>query len=159
MKKNVIIILVVLVIVLIGGYFLLRGNTINVVNNPILDNNNQQSDEVVDPNLMVEPAIYEVIYTDSGYSPSELKIKVGDRVFFRNQSSGKMWTASAMHPSHTVYSGTSLQSHCPDATNSSFDQCVANNPGESWLFEFDKVGTWGYHNHAKAGAFGKIIVE
>ena len=102
---------------------------------------------------------HEVIYSDSGYSPSTLSIKSGDTVEFKNQSASSMWTASAMHPVHTVYGGTSLQTHCPDAANVSFDECASAQPDQSWSFTFNKKGTWGYHNHVNPSHFGKIIVE
>ena len=84
---------------------------------------------------------------------------MGDMVVFKNQSSAKMWVASAMHPTHIVYGGTSLQAHCPDNENNAFDQCQSNSSGESWEFTFNKSGEWGYHNHSSAQHFGKIIVR
>jgi plastocyanin len=108
---------------------------------------------------MGQPTTHEVVYSNNGYSPTELIVKAGDTVVFKNQSSAGMWTASALHPSHTVYSGTSLQAHCPDASNVTFDECKSAQPGESWSFTFNKKGSWGYHNHVQAGHFGKIIVE
>lgn len=102
---------------------------------------------------------HEIIYTDSGYSPSMLTIKVGETVTFINNSSFGVWTASAIHPAHIVYGGVSLQEHCPDVENDDFDQCKSSFPGESWDFTFNKKGTWGYHNHVKASDFGKIVVD
>ncbi len=123
------------------------------------DSNQSQNPSDVQVKTEVQGANHEVTYTDSGYLPSELTIKAGDTVTFKNESSLGMWTASAMHPSHTVYSGTSLQEHCPDAANTSFDECTSAQPGQSWSFTFSKTGTWEYHNHVKAHDFGKIIVE
>lgn len=100
-----------------------------------------------------------IVYSDSGYSPSKITIKTGDKVIFKNESSDKMWTASAVHPFHSVYSGTSLEKHCPDTEGVSFDECEGIQPGESWSFKFDKKGEWGYHNHLETSHFGKIIVE
>lgn len=101
----------------------------------------------------------EVVYTDSGFIPSTLIITVGETVTFKNQSGGGMWVGSAMHPSHMVYGGKSLEEHCPDAENDDFDQCAASQPGESWSFTFKKAGTWGYHNHANPSHFAKITVD
>lgn len=100
-----------------------------------------------------------VIYTDSGYSPRTLKVKVGEIVTFKNQSSQAMWPASAMHPSHTVYSGTSLSEHCPDTTGTAFDACTGIQPGNSWSFTFNKKGNWKYHDHLNPSFTGTIIVE
>ncbi len=96
-----------------------------------------------------------VTYTDEGFSPKEISIPLGTTVTFINQSTGKMWVASAMHPSHTVYSGTSLAQHCPDTTSSSFDQCAS---GDSFSFTFTKEGTWKYHDHVDASHGGSVIV-
>jgi plastocyanin len=56
-----------------------------------------------------------------------------------------MWVASASHPNHTVY---------PE-----FDEKTSVKKGSSYLFTFDKVGSWGYHNHTRASDFGKVIVK
>ncbi|MBX4201158.1 hypothetical protein KW786_03470 [Candidatus Parcubacteria bacterium] len=166
MNKNLIIGLVVVLVVLIGGYFLWQG-----MSQPanMLDNNqtttpaaNEEQNGGLEGTVDVganTAKTHEVTLTDSGFSPADLKVKAGDTVTFKNQSSGPMWVASASHPTHTVYSGTSLQQHCPDSDNSDFDQCTASGSGSSWSFTFTKTGSWGYHNHSKAGQFGKITVE
>lgn len=166
-QKNIIILLIV-AIVLVGGYFLLKPMTPTpVVQNPNQETNNtaqennttQNNTEISAGAEIINSKTYDVVYTDSGYSPSTLTIKVGDTVNFKNESSNGMWVGSAMHPSHTVYSGTTLQQHCPDSTNTSFDQCESSGPGTSWSFTFNKTGTWGQHNHVNAKHFSKIIVE
>lgn len=100
-----------------------------------------------------------VTYTDSGYSPRTLKVKVGETVTFKNQSLQAMWPASDFHPTHRVYSGTSLQEHCPDTTGTAFDACTEIQPGDSWSFTFNKQGTWKYHDHLSPSHTGTIIVE
>src|SRR3989344_2449468 len=143
-KKIIIIIIVIIVLALIGGYFLFKGN--NMVKTASINQHQSENN-------------YEVIYTDSGYSPKEITVKVGNTVTWKNESSHGMWTSSAMHPTHVIYSGTSLDEHCPDSQNTSFDECTSAQPGESWSFKFDKTGTWRYHNHSQASDFGSVIVE
>lgn len=158
MNKNIIIIIIVAALVIIGSYFLLMGN----VQAPSQQANNQSSNNSTNQtnnSPTVQNSTHEVMYTDSGYSPAELAIKLGDTVVFINQSSKDVWTASAMHPSHIVYSGTALQQHCPDTSNAAFDECNNSKPGEAWSFTFNKSGIWGYHNHLNASHFGKIVVE
>lgn len=94
-----------------------------------------------------------VTYTDSGYSPKSITVQAGTKVTFVNNSSGAMWTASDPHPVHTTYpvSGGCIKS--------AFDECKADQPGSSWSFTFDKVGTWGYHNHRSPTTKGTVIVE
>ncbi|MEK7603754.1 MAG: hypothetical protein AAB461_01375, partial [Patescibacteria group bacterium] len=47
-----------------------------------------------------------VTYSDSGYMPLAVTIKKGETVFFENKSSGMVWTASAVHPTHKAYPGS-----------------------------------------------------
>ncbi len=100
-----------------------------------------------------------VAYTEGGFSPASVTVRQGETVTWVNQSSRDMWVASAMHPSHAVYSGTSLSQHCPDTENTAFDQCTAGTSGSSYSFTFDNAGTWKYHDHVNAGNFGTIIVQ
>jgi hypothetical protein len=67
-----------------------------------------------------------------------------------------MWVASNPHPAHTGYDGTSRQQHCPNTANTAFDECA---PGSTYSFTFNKVGTWGYHNHMNPGSQGTVIVQ
>jgi plastocyanin len=166
MNKTIIAIAVI-VIILLAGYFLFRGvsrptpsvsqpsNQQPITLEPAPAQSPQQSP------LIPAPAAKEnvVTYTNSGYSPSTLTIKKGETVTFKNQSSFSMWPASDMHPTHRVYSGTSLSEHCPDTTGTAFDACKGYLPGESWSFTFNKVGTWNYHDHLNPGNTGTIIVE
>jgi plastocyanin len=96
-----------------------------------------------------------VMYSASGYSPSSVKIKKGGTVTWVDQGTGKMWTASASHPTHTVYSGTTREEHCDDATDTSFDQCENS---AQYSFTFSKAGTWRYHNHSQSSHFGSVEV-
>lgn len=97
-----------------------------------------------------------VTYTSNGFSPETVTVSVGDTVRFVNNSGNNMWVASDMHPTHADYDGTSLSQHCPDPTNTSFDQCES---GEEYTFTFTKTGTWNYHNHVRASHSGTIIVQ
>ena len=96
-----------------------------------------------------------VTYTNSGFSPSVITVKQGTKVTFVNSSSKSMWVASDEHPSHTEYSGTTRQAHCPDAAGTAFDQCST---GSSYTFTFNKAGSWDYHNHVMASDGGKVVV-
>lgn len=87
---------------------------------------------------------HEINYTNTGFTPSNLSIKVGDTVIFNNNSSGSMWIASDPHPTHTLY---------PE-----FDQKKSVAKDGSYTFIFDKEGTWGYHNHVNATRKGTVTV-
>ena len=155
--NKIIIAVIGVAVVAIGGYFLITAT--NRPNAPAEQANQQEENPIVEIILDPVSKTHEVAYTDGGYAPGSLTIKKGDTVVFKNQSSAKMWVASAMHPTHIVYGGTSLQAHCPDNENNAFDQCQSNSSGESWEFTFNKSGEWGYHNHSSAQHFGKIIVR
>lgn len=93
-----------------------------------------------------QPAEENVIrYGAGGFSPSVLRVKSGVSVTFKNDTNSPMWVASHPHPSHTDYPG--------------FDAGKSYGPGESFIFTFNRIGTWNYHNHYKASDVGTIIVE
>lgn len=100
-----------------------------------------------------------VVYSDSGYAPAELRVKRGTAVTYQNSGSLMMWTASAFHPSHEVYPGTSVSKCGSDEATTMFDACQGIGPGGSWMFTFDQAGAWKYHNHLNPSHFGAIIVE
>lgn len=85
-----------------------------------------------------------VTYTDNGFQPSELRIKAGSTVVFTNASTGSMWVASNMHPTHQLLPG--------------FDQKRSVEKGGTYEYTFTKVGTWKYHNHVKPEVTATVIV-
>lgn len=153
MNKNIIVSVLALVLV-VGGYFYYKNSyqAAPPIYQQIVD-----TTTTADISSTVEKNV--ITLTDNGYVPAALTIKKGETVVFKNASSATSWPASAMHPSHVVYSGTSLSEHCPDTANTSFDACKGYLPGQSWSFTFDKVGTWKYHNHLNARQYGSITVE
>ena len=105
------------------------------------------------------PANHTVTYSNSGFSPSVVTIQRGNTVTFTNNSSGQMWTASAIHPTHRVYPGTDIDQCGSAPTGTMFDACTGTSPRNSWPFTFQNAGTWKYHNHLNPGHTGTIIVE
>ncbi len=90
-------------------------------------------------------ASVEVDYTATGFSPASVTVKKGETVKFVNKTTSPMSVASNPHPTHTDYPG--------------FDQFKSSQKGQAeYDFVFDKVGTWGYHNHAKPGDTGTVVV-
>lgn len=98
-----------------------------------------------------------VAYNGSAFSPASVTISVGGSVTWED-TSGQMWVASAVHPTHTVYDSTSRAEHCATgyAGPVPFDQCA---PGASYTFTFTQAGTWHYHDHLNAGAVGTVVVQ
>ena len=100
-----------------------------------------------------------IIYTDEGFSPNPLTVKVGNTVTFRNQGSRPVWPASAMHPTHKVYPGSDIEK-CGTADESGiFDACRGIEPGGEWRVTFVEAGNWKYHDHLNTSKFGTIVVE
>ncbi|OGC80708.1 hypothetical protein A2943_02355 [Candidatus Adlerbacteria bacterium RIFCSPLOWO2_01_FULL_51_16] len=151
---------IVVVLVVLGGWYFLSvapapaPAPTNPTNTPPTTSGDTNVN--IDVTTAPTPTSVTVTYSSSGFSPSPVTIKKGGAVTFVDSNpSVDMWVASAMHPTHSVYSGTSLSAHCDDTTDNSFDQCKV---GSSYSFTFTKVGTWGYHNHSQSSDFGQVIV-
>jgi plastocyanin len=147
--------LIVVIVIVAGGWLMFKGTPAQA---PTIDQTPAVTDTTPASATTSPSQTGLVAYRDYGFYPESLTVPLGTTVEFLNQSSGSMWVASAAHPSHTAYSGTSLSQHCPDTTNSAFDECLAVAPKNSFFFTFDKVGTWKYHNHVDATKMGTIIV-
>ncbi|MDO8594723.1 MAG: hypothetical protein Q7R93_04405 [bacterium] len=64
---------------------------------------------------------------------------------FENKTGNRVSVASDVHPTHLLY---------PE-----FDQYKTDQRGkDEFRFTFDKVGTWGYHDHLNAGMVGTVVV-
>ena len=85
-----------------------------------------------------------VTYSDSGFSPAALTVKVGESVEFKNSSKVTVQVNSAVHPTHTLYPELNIGTIAP---------------GESKSVTFTTAGTYKYHNHLNAGETGTIEVE
>jgi len=85
-----------------------------------------------------------IAYTDSGFSPAEVKVKVGETVTLKNDSSSSVQVNSAPHPQHTQFPELNLG---------------AIAPGESKTVTFTTAGTKKYHNHLNPSQNGTIVVE
>ncbi len=154
MNGNVIGTVIVLIIVIAGGWFLFSKTPANAPSTITTE-----EAAVTSTTIDVSPTTpTTVVYSDQGFSPASITVTLGTTVTFVNQSSDDMWVASAMHPAHTVYSGTSLSQHCPDTDSSAFDECKGDTSGSSYSFTFNKEGVWKYHDHLNPTRFGTIIV-
>ncbi len=140
-------ILVILIIVVIGIGLFMSQNTATA----------PAPNDTTAPNIAEDDISGMVVrYTDAGFAPAEVNIGAGTAVTFLNESSGDMWVAVDLHPTHTQYDSTSLREHCNGATSETFDQCAV---GSTYTFTFDKPGTWNYHNHLRPSATGTVIVQ
>ena len=97
--------------------------------------------------------------SQGGYEPNSILIEIGTQVTFENIGDEDRWPASDSHPSHTLYSNTSLEEHCGSDGSPTFDACGPIAAEHSWSFIFNKVGTHEYHDHLWPHLTGEIIVK
>lgn len=90
-----------------------------------------------------QPTSATIVFTNDGFSPQELEVKVGTVVTVRNESSTRVQFSSDDHPTHLENQGMNLR---------------VLNPGESASFTADKVGTWGFHDHIDDSMTGTLVV-
>ena len=81
-------------------------------------------------------------YTSGGYVPANITVKSGTMVMFVNESDQDMWVASNGHPAHTDLP--------------TFDQFEFSPRGSQYVYTFDQVGSWKYHDHI-APIYGGVI--
>lgn len=91
------------------------------------------------------PQVFAVHITSAGFSPSTITISKGDYVQFINDDTASHWVASDPHPTHTDYPG--------------FDAKGAITTGKYFRFQFEKIGTWGYHDHFNPSTKGTVVVK
>ena len=82
-------------------------------------------------------------YTNKGYIPANITVKAGTMVMFVNESDQDMWAASNGHPAHTDLP--------------TFDQFEFSPKGSQYVYTFDQVGSWKYHDHI-APIYGGVII-
>jgi len=117
-----------------------------------------ESSEETEPPPEPEPPTFQTVvveYTSSGFNPQVITINQGDTVRFSNVGNQNVWVSSSPHPSHYLYPEKSSS----DCLGSSFDSCAIFSTGSSWEFTFNSTGSWGYHNHTRAGKTGTIVVN
>ena len=143
---------VLVLIAIVGIVFLIYNfsqqplNTAGVINNPE-ENSQGTAGNVIE-------------ITSSGFTPSELTISRGETVTWVNKDTEEHWPASAIHPTHQAYPGSSIEKCGTSEESTIFDACHGLTPGESWSFTFNEVGTWNYHEHLDISfGFGKVIVQ
>ena len=148
-------IFVVAAVVALGGFLVYKYVPLSTApaTQPASQQTTPQQPPAVPAPVATAPDNKTVTYTDAGYAPATLTIKKGETVTFQNNSSRPMWTASAMHPTHSVYPTTG------GCIGSTFDACRNIPPGGSWSFQFDIVGSWKYHDHLNPTFYGGIEVS
>ena len=137
-----------LLLLVAGGGYYVANKTVStapsedVVAEAVVDDSSQAASA----NRPTNPNATTVTYTDKGFGPDAVTIKLGQTVRWFNQSSGKLWVAANPHPTHTSLAG--------------FDENGSINKGQGWQYTFTQVGTFSYHNHMMPGkSEGKVVVQ
>ena len=105
----------------------------------------------------------EIAYTNNGFEPETITIKVGTTVRWTNTSDKLMWVASNPHPSHTDLSGfdergTAGNDDHINQVKNLLPVAYAHTGVTIYTYTFRKTGHWGYHNHLVPQDRGVIIV-
>jgi plastocyanin len=135
MKKNILIGLIV-VVALAGAVYVVLGRSPSSTQQP-----SQSSSGFTESNAQASATI---TYTDNGFEPGSVTVKVGDTIAIKNNSSSNLQFESDPHPVHTDDPELNVGS-------------VA--PGSSMSFKVTTKGTHGYHNHLNPNQRGTIITE
>jgi plastocyanin len=100
-----------------------------------------------------------ITITTNGFNPKEIEITKGTKVTWINKQSNPSWPASAVHPTHEVYPGSSIKKCGTSEEDKIFDACRGLQQGEKWSFIFNEVGEWYYHDHLNPSWKGEIEVK
>jgi plastocyanin len=87
---------------------------------------------------------HRIVLTETGFSPTNSIIYVGDTVIFSTNTNRPFWPASSLHPTHEIY---------PE-----FDAKTPIAPQNSYQFTFTQPGSWAYHDHIASHYTGTIDV-
>jgi len=148
-----IVIVAVIILIILGISLLSKKNT----QDEFAGENLSPSEDIVAETS--EPIEHIVEITLEGFVPKTLEIKKGDKVTWVNKLITEVWPASAFHPTHTNYPGSSTIKCGTAEEKDTFDACRGFGKGESYSFVFNEVGSWAYHNHLQPSKDGKIVVS
>ena len=145
-SKNTMVVVIIVILLAVGGFFLIR-QSVQKQEAPIKPITTEAPAQEPTASATPETAIESltVKYSDTGFVPETITVMVGDRVTWINESSNDMWVASGPHPQHTALPG--------------FDQMQNAPKGGTYMYTFDKVGEWKYHNHLNPTATGMVVVS
>ena len=148
MKTSTIAIIAVIIIVLAGGAYVLTRDTDESTTDSTT-NQTTTADTTTRSSTANEStetsSVHTIAYTNSGFTPSSLgPVAPGTTVTFVNESNEDVRVASAVHPTHDELPG--------------FDSLGAIEPGGSYQFTFEEVGSWTFHNHLNESETGVVVV-
>ncbi len=99
----------------------------------------------VTPSETRQPRLYTVSYKGGVFSPTNLRIRAGDTVRFRNDSLFSIHVITDPHPEHNGLVGLDSVGDIPQ--------------GSYFAFTFAAKGIFGYHNEKNVNETGTIMVR
>lgn len=145
MNKTSKVILAVVVVVAIAAALIvmMAGSKDNKSNNT---SNSTTNSSATQPQASTnqEGVAATVTYTSSGFSPSSVTVKSGDKIKFVNNSDSAIQPSSDPHPVHT------------DNPELNVGQIQ---PGESSTITVANKGTWGMHNHFNSSQKVTVVIN
>lgn len=137
----------IVILVIAGAFVLLNNQGVKKTTVPPSTSVASASPRSASPSVNPSTSAMEekkVIVTKSNFEPQTLKIKVGTKVTFVNNSGSTISINSDPHPTHTLFP---------------FLNIGIINDAASASVTFDKAGTFTYHNHLNPSETGTVIVE
>ncbi|MCE9644322.1 cupredoxin domain-containing protein [Candidatus Parcubacteria bacterium] len=141
---NKLILLAVVIVVFGGGWYYWTNRTAPEV---VVETPTENIATTTPDTASSTPALPRITVnmTDDGFEPSTLVIKKGQIIEFVNVGKDFHWPASDLHPTHEIYS--------------EFDSDKPVGPGETYSFQFERIGKWNMHDHLHARFRGSIEVQ
>lgn len=109
---------------------------------------NTQASPTAESQNTISKADVEIVFSDSGFTPNEARVKAGQSLKWTNNSGSEIQVGSDPHPVHTDNK---------DITGGEFTLNLQ--PGESKTIIVATAGSWNYHDHLNSAIKGKVIVE
>jgi plastocyanin len=160
MNKNIIIvILVILVLAGLGYYFFTKFRAPTLAPELPQPPTPPVFEVPTTPTTATPTSEVIIKITTNGFEPKEVEITKGTKVTWVNEQPDPSWPASAVHPTHEVYPGSSIKKCGTPEQGKIFDACRGLNKGESWSFVFNEIGEWYYHDHLNPSWKGEIVVK
>lgn len=147
--KNFILIVVALIIMTVVGLYI-----------PYKQYQKERQDIKSAPETINERPVVTVLYTNKGFGPNMITVKIGSTVEWISVSDKLMWVASDPHPSHTNLPGFDQQGvGSSDTTQGLLLSVYAHTGQTEYRYTFLKAGNWSYHNHLNPADRGTVIAE
>jgi plastocyanin len=169
MNKNIIITILVIHVLIAASYYFFTKFRVSTLSPELPQPTTQPVSEGLTtptpptpqatPTTEATPKEVIIKITANGFEPEEVEITKGTKVTWINEQPNPSWPASAKHPTHEVYPGSSIKKCGTPEQEKIFDACRGLNQGEKWSFVFNEVGEWYYHDHLNPSWKGEIVVK